>query len=123
MRELRARNKITMRSLASSLNVSSSYISGLELGRKGGPNKTLLKKISLFFNLDPKQEEDLFLSAKYSQRNLKLPVDIDPDVYRIGYIFSEQASNLTKFQLEIIEKVLGDMPKLECREVNKMNTS
>lgn len=110
IRELRARKNITMKQLASSLGVSPSYLSSLENGKKGIPNNVLLEKISSFFNLNEKQNKKLFQSAQYSQRTLKLPADLDPDVFRIGNIFVERAPFLSHYQLELIEKVLGEIP-------------
>lgn len=121
IRELRSRNNITMKQLALSLGVSPSYLSSLELGKKGQPSKIILNKISTFFELNKRQEEKLFLSVKHSQKNIKLPKGADPEVYRIGYIYSEQAFNLSIYQLEIIEKVLAETPLCQRKERNKMN--
>ena len=59
MRELRASRGVTLKQMASALNVSSAYLSALEHGKRGKPTWLLLQRIIAHFNVIWDEAEEL----------------------------------------------------------------
>ena len=59
LRALRAERGISQKAMASSLGVSSAYLSALEHGRRGVPNWALVQKVIGYFNVIWDEAEEL----------------------------------------------------------------
>ena len=77
-----------MMTLAASVGVNVSYLSKLERGKLRAPSSQLVKKISKYFRLDKNEEHELILHAEESDRNIKLPENINPKVYVLETVYS-----------------------------------
>jgi transcriptional regulator with XRE-family HTH domain len=66
LRALRQERGITLKQMATSLNVSSAYLSALEHGRRGKPTWMLLQRIIAYFNVIWDEAEDLQRLAEMS---------------------------------------------------------
>lgn len=59
LRALRAERGVTLKAMAAALDVSPSYLSALELGRRGAPTWMMVQRIITFFNIIWDEAEDL----------------------------------------------------------------
>ena len=66
LRALRQERGITLKQMATALNVSSAYLSALEHGRRGKPTWMLLQRIIAYFNVIWDEAEDLQRLAEMS---------------------------------------------------------
>ncbi|MEO9900076.1 MAG: helix-turn-helix transcriptional regulator [Nisaea sp.] len=66
IRELRAARGVTLKQMATALQVSSAYLSALEHGKKGRPTVGLIHQICQYFGLIWDDAEDLKKLAKHS---------------------------------------------------------
>jgi len=51
LRELRTRKGVTLTEMAAALDVSAAYLSALEHGRRGRPNRVQVQRICEYFNI------------------------------------------------------------------------
>lgn len=120
VRTLRVQRNISMKTLAASVSVNVSYLSKLERGKLRAPSSELVKKISKYFRLNIDEENELIVHAEESDRNIKLPENINPKVYRVAHQFARMANCLSEHQLNLIDKLLEATPELDREEVDKM---
>ncbi|MSP03950.1 MAG: XRE family transcriptional regulator [Acetobacteraceae bacterium] len=66
LRALRAERGVTLKQLASALQVSAAYVSALEHGRRGAPSTGLVHQVNEFFGLIWDDAEDLAGLARLS---------------------------------------------------------
>jgi len=66
LRAMREARGISLKEMASALNVSSAYLSALEHGRRGQPTSFLLHRIIAFFNVIWDEAEELQRLAELS---------------------------------------------------------
>ncbi|WP_339855598.1 helix-turn-helix transcriptional regulator [uncultured Nisaea sp.] len=66
IRQLRADRGVTLKQMATALQVSSAYLSALEHGKKGRPTVGLIHQICQYFGLIWDDAEDLKKLAKHS---------------------------------------------------------
>ena len=66
LRSLRESRGVTLKQMASALNVSSAYLSALEHGRRGTPTWVLLQRIITYFNVIWDEAEELQRLAELS---------------------------------------------------------
>lgn len=66
IRQLRAARGVTLKQMATALQVSSAYLSALEHGKKGRPTVGLIHQICQYFDLIWDDAEDLKKLAKHS---------------------------------------------------------
>ncbi len=72
LRQMRDERGVTLKQMASALNVSSAYLSALEHGRRGKPTFTLLQKIIAFFNVIWDDAEELQRLAEISDPRITI---------------------------------------------------
>ena len=108
LRVHRAINCITLKDMALAIDISPSYLSSLEHGKKGKPSTQLLEKISTYLKLTSSDKKELMMAAHESSRNLLIPDNVSPDVYRIAHRFMQSINVLSSAQLEKIDDVIKD---------------
>ncbi|NKB55490.1 MAG: helix-turn-helix domain-containing protein [Alphaproteobacteria bacterium] len=59
IRELRTRKGVTLKEMADALDVSSAYLSALEHGKRGRPNRMQVQRICEYFNIIWDDAEEL----------------------------------------------------------------
>ncbi len=73
LRALRARQGVTLKHLAESLQVSAAYLSALEHGKRGAPSAGLVHQVNEFFGLIWDEADELSALARLS--NPRVTVD------------------------------------------------
>ena len=103
LRELRETHNLTMRELASALDVSAPYLSALERGQKGKPPYAFVHKVIAFFHLIWDDAEELQVLASLS----------DPKV-------SVDTRNLSAQATELANILAHRIDKLSAKEISAL---
>ena len=100
LRALREERGITLKQMATALNVSSAYLSALEHGRRGKPTWMLLQRIIAYFNVIWDDAEELQRLAEMS----------DPKV-------SIDTGGLSPEATELANRLARDIKKLDAEDL------
>ena len=107
LRELRAARGVTLKQMASALNVSSAYLSALEHGKRGKPTWILLQRIIHYFNVIWDEAEELQRLAELSDP--KISVDTagpSPDATELANRLARDISRLSEEDLVALKAEL-----------------
>ncbi len=106
-RELREAKGVTLKDMAVALDVSSAYLSALEHGRRGRPNRLQVHRICLYFNIIWDDAEELERLASLSHPRVTV------DTAGLGADATELANRLAqtirKLPAEKIERLLEEL--------------
>lgn len=106
LRTVRAQRRMRQKDLAETLGYEQSYVSALELGAKGPPNREFVDR--LIAKLDLSNDECLDLEEAYerSSRTLRLPVAASADLYGMFYELGRHLDHLDPVQIQLINLAL-----------------
>jgi transcriptional regulator with XRE-family HTH domain len=102
VRQLRNKHKITLKQLAAALNLQSSYLSSLELGRKGKPNPRVVAAVIRYFELNEKKAAELKSLANLSDPKIHISTESSPSDYKLIHLLANNLNDLNDWQREII---------------------
>jgi transcriptional regulator with XRE-family HTH domain len=111
MRELRASRGVTLKQMASALNVSSAYLSALEHGKRGKPTWILLQRIIHYFNVIWDEAEELQRLAEISDPKVTIDTGgLSPEATELANRLARDISRLSDEDLaalraELIKRV------------------
>ncbi|MEO8758404.1 MAG: helix-turn-helix transcriptional regulator [Devosia sp.] len=111
MRELRDARGVTLKQMASALNVSSAYLSALEHGKRGKPTWILLQRIIHYFNVIWDEAEELQRLAELSDPKVSIETaGLSPEATELANRLARDISRLTPEDLsaltaELIKRV------------------
>ena len=98
LRALREERGITLKQMATALNVSSAYLSALEHGRRGKPTWMLLQRIIAYFNVIWDEAEDLQRLAEMSDPKVTIDTGgLSPEATELA---NRLARDISKLQSE-----------------------
>lgn len=104
VRQLRVDKGLSLRDVASLVEIDFTYLSKIENNRTDPPSDAVIRKLAGVLDVDA--EELLALAAKVSQDDLRDAVAVDA---RIGVLFRKlQSGTLTKDQIHEMLKIIGD---------------
>jgi transcriptional regulator with XRE-family HTH domain len=107
LRELRTARGVTLKEMASALNVSSAYLSALEHGKRGKPTWILLQRIIHYFNVIWDEAEELQRLAELSDP--KISVDtagLSPDATELANRLARDIGRLSDEDLAALKAEL-----------------
>ena len=107
MRKLRAFRGITLQKMARDLGVSSAYLSALEHGRRGRPNRRFLHKVCQYFAIIWDEAEELERLAQLS--NPKAVLDssgLSETHFRVANQLAENFRDLDENKLNQIADII-----------------
>lgn len=105
LRELRARKGVTLREMAAALEVSPAYLSALEHGRRGRPNRTRLHQICAYFNIIWDEAEDLERLAQLSHPRVAVDTaGLGPDATELA---NRLAQSIRRLPPETVTRLLA----------------
>lgn len=113
IRHLRKRYKVSQGELAKRMGYEQGYISGLELGKKGPPNKEFEKKLIQALKLNVDEQEVLSQAIKESQRIYKIPSEAPIEIFRLVNLFWHELRRLHPAQVKMISETLRLREKLD----------
>lgn len=101
LRQLRKERNITLKDMATALDVSSAYLSALEHGKRGKPTWFLVQRIIAFFNVIWDEAEELQRLAEVSDPNITInTAGMDPKATELTNLLSDRIGQLSKKSLE-----------------------
>lgn len=106
LRELRIYEGFRQSELANALGYEQSYISALEIGTKGPPNKEFVARLIRCLNLDEAGQSRLWDSVELSQRKVVLPAEAPDAVYRFCSELRAALESLHPDQIELMRIAL-----------------
>jgi transcriptional regulator with XRE-family HTH domain len=107
MRELRAARGVTLKEMASALNVSSAYLSALEHGKRGRPTWILLQRIIHYFNVIWDEAEELQRLAELSDPRVAIDTGgLSPEATELANRLARDISRLNADDLNVLKSEL-----------------
>ncbi|HAT88010.1 MAG TPA: transcriptional regulator [Rhizobiales bacterium] len=101
LRQLRKERNITLKDMATALDVSSAYLSALEHGKRGKPTWFLVQRIIAFFNIIWDEAEELQRLAEISDPNITInTAGMDPKATELTNLLSDRIGQLSPKSLE-----------------------
>ena len=112
LRELRAQRGVTLKELAAALQVSPTYLSALEHGRRGKPSPGLVHQVNEFFGLIWDDAEELARLARQSHPRVVLDTaGLAPEVTDFANRLARDIRHLTPQAAAALGAVLDGLPK------------
>ncbi|MBR0670300.1 helix-turn-helix domain-containing protein [Neoroseomonas soli] len=112
LRELRAQRGVTLKELATALQVSTAYLSALEHGRRGRPSPGLVHQVNEFFGLIWDDAEELARLARQSHPRVVLDTSgLAPEITDFANRLAKDVRSLTPETVARLNAVLDSRPK------------
>lgn len=113
LRKLRLERGEKLKDMAENLNVSSSFLSAVENGKKNFP-ESWYEKLETLYNLSHKQKEDLKLAVIKSREIIELNIEnISPSNRDLAICFARHFSSLDEKTSKQIFDILKESEKEE----------
>ena len=107
VRSLRERKGVSLKEMATELEISSAYLSALEHGRKGLPSPMLLRQICTYFGLIWDEAEEMERLAAYSDpRVIVDTAGLLPDHTLLANLLARRINLLSATDIAAIMAVL-----------------
>lgn len=116
IRELREARGISLKDMASALNVSSAYLSALEYGRRGRPTGFLLHRMIAFFNVIWDEAEELQRLAEMSDP--KVTIDTGGLVPEATELTNRLAADIGRLDPEDLKFLLNEVVRRSGKSRN-----
>ena len=104
--KLRLQRQLRQSELATLLGYEQSYISALELGKKGPPTAEFIEKLTNALALTAEEQQELSSALPASQRKLVIDADSPVDKYWLLNDLRQEWDSLNTAQVQIIRDVL-----------------
>ncbi|QUS55861.1 helix-turn-helix domain-containing protein [Pseudovibrio brasiliensis] len=114
VRELRAKQNITLKEMAEALSVSSAYMSALEHGKRGTPTWYMVQRIITYFNVIWDEAEELQRLAELS--NPKITIDTGGLTPRATELTNMLASKINGLSEESLEHLIHQLRVVSSRD-------
>ncbi len=118
LRDLRAKRKIAAKDMAAALGVSPAYLSALEHGRRGRPNRRFVHQVCQYFGIIWDEAEELQRLADLSHPRIVVDTaGLDPEATLLANLLAERIGELTQAQLIDLLNLLNsfETPKQKKR--------
>lgn len=109
--QIRRAKGLRQKDLADRLEVGSSYICGLEAGRKDPPGPEQLERFAHALALTSEQTTDLMRMAELSRRRIDIPSDASKEEFMLAHEFAAHLGSLSTAQVEMIKMFLRIAPE------------
>jgi transcriptional regulator with XRE-family HTH domain len=101
VRQLRHERAVTLKTMATALNVSPAYLSALELGKRGVPTWYMVQRIIAFFNVIWDEAEELQRLAEISDPRVTVDTaGLDPEATELANLLAQRIRHLSKASLK-----------------------
>jgi transcriptional regulator with XRE-family HTH domain len=102
LHSIRVQHGIRQIELADLIGYEQTYISALEIGKKGPPTKEFIDKLIVALNLSPEECEQLLDAADASQRKFVFDADVPQVVYWLMRDLKNILPELNSAQIDMI---------------------
>ena len=100
VRELRRKKGVSLKEMASALQISSAYLSALEHGKRGRPTPVLLHQICGYFNIIWDEAEELAQLADISHPKITIDTSgLSPKATELANLLSRHIRDLDEEKL------------------------
>ena len=103
---VRTRHGIRQTELAEMMGYEQTYISALEVGKKGPPTEAFINRLITVLQFNPEECRELLEAAEASQRKLVIGIDENQDVYWMIKDLRDRLPELTSAQIQLIRQIL-----------------
>lgn len=111
LRTLRQERGVTLKDMASALNVSSAYLSALEHGKRGRPSWHLLQSVLAYFNIIWDEAEELVKLARLSHPRITIDTQgLSPKATELANRLSKDIGRLDDAQILKLLTTLDEKP-------------
>jgi transcriptional regulator with XRE-family HTH domain len=109
LREMREERGVSLKEMAESLEVSSSYLSALEHGKRGSPSWFLVQRIIVYFNVIWDEAEELQRLAQRSHPRVVVDTGgLAPEATELAHLLATEIGGLSVKSLQDVRKALRD---------------
>ena len=103
VRALRKARRVTLKKMATDLNVSAAYLSALEHGHRGRPSWDLVQRICGYFQIIWDEAEDLQRLAQLSHPRITIDTSgLSPKATELANRLAREISDLPESQIETL---------------------
>lgn len=106
LHSIRMRRGIRQIELAEMIGYEQTYISALEVGKKGPPTPEFVEKLIRALDFSAEEREQLRNAAEASNRKLVIDSDMPQDVFWMLKELRERVSDLTPAEIQMIRQIL-----------------
>lgn len=117
LHDYRIKAGLRQKELAELLGYEQSYLSALELGLKGPPNREFANQLIKVLDLDQKEQITLMEALAASQRKVDVPNEAPIEIFWMCHKLRQQIDRLHPLQIELMTTALN-LPS----EFNLVNT-
>ncbi len=101
IREMRAKRNVSLKDMATALQVSSAYLSALEHGKRGRPTWFMVQRIISYFNVIWDEAEELQRLAEISDPKIAIDTSgLHPEATEFANLLSMKISGLSEDSLK-----------------------
>lgn len=99
-RKLRLESGEIMKDMATKLDVSSSFLSAVENGKKKMPEPWYDTIVNLY-NLDKEKQDELMIAIEESQKSVEINLeDLSKEKKRLAFSFARELENMNKEEVD-----------------------
>ncbi len=109
LRSMRAERRVQLKTMAKALGVTPAYLSALEHGQRGRPNRYFVRKVCAYFNIIWDDAEELHRLAELSHP--RVTVDTSGLDAKRTELANLLARDIAKLPDETVEKLLKEVRK------------
>ncbi|WP_415879490.1 helix-turn-helix domain-containing protein [Methylomonas sp. TEB] len=103
---IRMQRGIRQTELSDLIGYEQTYISALEIGKKGPPTPEFVEKLITALDLKGEERERLLKAVEASNRKLVIDSDMPQDVFWMLQELRDRVSDLTPAEIQLIRQVL-----------------
>ncbi|AEF98467.1 helix-turn-helix domain-containing protein [Methylomonas methanica] len=103
---IRMQRGIRQTELSDLIGYEQTYISALEIGKKGPPTPEFVEKLITALDLKGEEREHLLKAVEASNRKLVIDSDMPQDVFWMLQELRDRVSDLTLAEIQLIRQVL-----------------
>lgn len=110
LRSLRTQKGVRQVDLAEKLGYEQTYISALEVDKKGPPPPEFIERFVSAYHLSEQDRRDLLEAADASERKLVIREDVPAEVYLLLRDLREKRPHLCSKKAQVLRDILGMEP-------------
>jgi len=103
---IRMQRGIRQTELSDLIGYEQTYISALEIGKKGPPTPEFVEKLITALDLKGEEREHLLKAVEASNRKLVIDSDMPQDVFWMLQELRDRVSDLTLAEIQLIRQIL-----------------
>jgi transcriptional regulator with XRE-family HTH domain len=103
---IRMQRGIRQTELSDLIGYEQTYISALEIGKKGPPTPEFVERLITALDLKGEEREHLLKAVEASNRKLVIDSDMPQDVFWMLHELRDRVSDLTLAEIQLIRQVL-----------------